>query len=133
MIFYCLGSKKFAHTLMFRKTISIRFIANLLKSCLKFHKYKRIYSSVFFKVGKIFYATRWEKNDASGYMPVYKVDGKAYNKHKAQGGNFKNFKEKEHTPFLKPQKPRRFLYEALNAVRTGVNSIIFILILEYLK
>ncbi len=44
------------------------------------------------------YATRWEKNDTSGYMPAYEVDWKAYNKHKAQGGNFKNFKEKEHTP-----------------------------------
>ena len=31
-------------------------------------------------------------------MPAYEVDWKAYNKHKAQGGNFKNFKEKEHTP-----------------------------------
>ena len=44
------------------------------------------------------YATRWEKNDTSGYMPAYQVDWKAYNKHKAQGGNFKNFKEKEYAP-----------------------------------
>lgn len=44
------------------------------------------------------YATRWEKSGASGYMPVYDVDWKAYNKHKAQGGNFKNFKDKEYSP-----------------------------------
>ena len=33
------------------------------------------------------YATRWEKNNASGYMPAYVVDWKAYNKHKAQTKN----------------------------------------------
>lgn len=44
------------------------------------------------------YATRWEKNNTSGYMPAYQVNWKAYNKHKAQGGTFKNFKEKEFTP-----------------------------------
>lgn len=47
------------------------------------------------------YATRWEKNDASGYMPAYEVDWKEYNKHKAQGGNFKNFKDKEYKPISK--------------------------------
>ena len=41
---------------------------------------------------------RWEKNEASGYMPAYEVDWKAYNKHKARRGSFKNFKDKEYAP-----------------------------------
>ena len=38
------------------------------------------------------YAIRWEKEGRSGYMPAYKVDWSDYNKHKAQGGIFKNYK-----------------------------------------
>jgi len=45
------------------------------------------------------YAIRWEKNGRSGYMPAYKVDWTDYNKHKAQGGTFKNYKNKEYLPF----------------------------------
>lgn len=45
------------------------------------------------------YAVRWEKDGRSGYMPAYKVDWSDYNKHKAQGGTFKNYKNKENLPF----------------------------------
>lgn len=45
------------------------------------------------------YAVRWEKDDRSGYMPAYKVDWTDYQKHKAQGGSFKDFKNKEYLPF----------------------------------
>lgn len=45
------------------------------------------------------YAVRWEKEGGSGYMPAYKVDWTDYNKHKAQGGTFKDYKNKEYLPF----------------------------------
>jgi len=45
------------------------------------------------------YAVRWEKDGRSGYMPAYKVDWSDYNKHKAQGGTFKDYKNKEYLPF----------------------------------
>lgn len=41
------------------------------------------------------YAVRWEKDGRSGYMPAYKVDWTDFNKHKAQGGTFKNYQSKE--------------------------------------
>lgn len=45
------------------------------------------------------YAIRWEKDGKSGYMPAYKVDWSDYNKHKAAGGSFKEYKKKEYLPF----------------------------------
>ncbi|MBU1634217.1 DEAD/DEAH box helicase [bacterium] len=45
------------------------------------------------------YAIQWEKNERSGFMPAYKVDWSDYNKHKAQGGTFKDYKNKEYIPF----------------------------------
>lgn len=45
------------------------------------------------------YAVRWGKDGRSGYMPAYKVDWSEYKKHKAQGGTFKDYKNKEHLPF----------------------------------
>lgn len=45
------------------------------------------------------YAVRWEKDGRGGYMPAYKVDWTDYNKHKAQGGTFKDYSNKEHLPF----------------------------------
>ena len=45
------------------------------------------------------YAVRWEKDGRAGYMPAYKVDWTDYNKHKAQGGTFKDYKNKEYLPF----------------------------------
>ena len=41
------------------------------------------------------YAVRWEKDGKSGYMPAYKVDWSDYNKHKAQGGTFKDYTKKD--------------------------------------
>ncbi len=45
------------------------------------------------------YAVHWEKDGRSGYMPAYKVDWSDYNKHKAQGGTFKDYKNKEYLPY----------------------------------
>lgn len=45
------------------------------------------------------YAVRWEKDGRSGYMPAYKVDWADFNKHKAQGGTFKDYKNKEFSTF----------------------------------
>lgn len=45
------------------------------------------------------YAVRWEKDGNSGYMPAYKVDWSEYQKHKAQGGTFKDYKKKEPIPY----------------------------------
>jgi len=45
------------------------------------------------------YAVRWEKDGKSGYMPAYKVDWSDYNKHKANGGTFKDYTKKEYIPF----------------------------------
>ncbi|MFR9600158.1 MAG: DEAD/DEAH box helicase family protein [Rikenellaceae bacterium] len=39
---------------------------------------------------------RWERGDRSGYMPAYKVDWEGYNAHKAAGGNFASYANKEY-------------------------------------
>jgi len=45
------------------------------------------------------YAVRWERDGKTGYMPAYEVDWSNYEKHKAQGGSFRNYKDKKHLPF----------------------------------
>ena len=45
------------------------------------------------------YVVRWQKGDRNGYMLAYKVDWSDYNKRKAQGGTFKDYKNKEYIPF----------------------------------
>ncbi len=57
-----------------------------------------LYKSLF-RGRKDVYAERWEKDERSGYMPAYKVDWTDYNKHKASGGTFSNYKLKELLPF----------------------------------
>jgi superfamily II DNA or RNA helicase len=52
-----------------------------------------------FRARKDLYAIRWEKDGRSGYMPAYDVDWSNYQKHKAQGGSFKDYKDKKHLPF----------------------------------
>jgi len=47
-----------------------------------------------FKGRRDIYAKRWERKGRSGYMPAYDLDWEAYEKHKAQGGTFQNFKDK---------------------------------------
>ncbi|MCL4385379.1 MAG: DEAD/DEAH box helicase family protein, partial [Cyanobacteria bacterium] len=41
------------------------------------------------------FARRWEKNGRCGYAPSYKFEWKEYLTHKAKGGNFQNFQNKE--------------------------------------
>lgn len=57
-----------------------------------------LYKSIFRGRADV-YAKRWEKDGRSGYMPAYKVDWTDYNKHKAQGGTFKDYRNKEYLPF----------------------------------
>jgi len=61
-------------------------------------EYIPLYKTLF--KGRIdIYAVRWQKDERSGYMPAYKVDWSDFNKHKAQGGTFKDYKNKEYLPF----------------------------------
>jgi superfamily II DNA or RNA helicase len=52
-----------------------------------------IYRSLF-RGREDIYARRWIKEENSGYMPAYDVDWDKFEKHKAQGGTFKDFKDK---------------------------------------
>jgi hypothetical protein len=61
-----------------------------------------------FKGREDVYARRWEKGNRSGYMPAYNVDWDRYEKHKALGGTFQNFKHKTLTP-LTPQAIKNHL------------------------
>ncbi len=63
-----------------------------------FPKNISLYKSLF-KGRTDIYAVRWQKGERNGYMPAYKVDWSDYNKHKAQGGTFKDYKNKEYIPF----------------------------------
>jgi len=47
------------------------------------------------------YARRWKKYGKSGYAPAYRFDWNEYLNHKARGGNFKNFTNKEIIPLTK--------------------------------
>lgn len=58
----------------------------------------KLYKS-FFRGREDVYAVRWERGDRSGYMPAYQVDWDDYNRHKASGGTFANYKKKSFIPF----------------------------------
>ncbi len=47
------------------------------------------------------YARRWEKYGKHGYTPAYRFDWNDYLNHKARGGDFKNFTNKEVIPLTK--------------------------------
>ncbi len=47
------------------------------------------------------YARRWEKYGKSGYTPAYRFDWNEYLNHKARGGDFKDFTNKEVIPLTK--------------------------------
>jgi len=52
------------------------------------------------------YATHWEKDSKSGYMPAYKVDWSDYRKHTATGGTYT---KKEYLPFSNEVVLRHFM------------------------
>jgi superfamily II DNA or RNA helicase len=54
------------------------------------------------------YATHWEKDGKSGYMPAYKVDWSDYKMHTASGGTFKDYSKKEYQPFTNEVILRHF-------------------------
>ena len=45
------------------------------------------------------FATHWEKDGKSGYMPAYKVDWTDYREHIAKGGTFKDYPKKQYQLF----------------------------------
>jgi superfamily II DNA or RNA helicase len=47
------------------------------------------------------YARRWEKYGKSGYTPAYRFDWNEYSSHKAKGGDYKNFTNKEVIPLTR--------------------------------
>ena len=59
-----------------------------------------LYMSLF-KGRNDIYARRWEKNGKSGYTPAYRFDWNEYLRHKAKGGNFQNFDNKEKIPLTR--------------------------------
>jgi len=61
-----------------------------------------------FKARTDVYAIRWEKEGKSGYMPAYDINWEEFNRHKAQGGTLKTFKNKKHLP-LSSEKLREHL------------------------
>jgi len=54
-----------------------------------------------FKGREDIYARRWAKGENSGYMPAYDVIWDEFEKHKAQGGTFQNYKNKKPAPLTK--------------------------------
>ena len=47
------------------------------------------------------YARRWEKYGKYGYTPAYRFDWNEYLNHKARGGDFKDFTNKEVIPLTR--------------------------------
>lgn len=54
-----------------------------------------------FKCRSDIFARRWEKDGRCGYASAYKFEWKEYLTHKAKGGNFQNFQNKEKIPLTK--------------------------------
>ncbi len=49
-----------------------------------------------FKGREDVFATRWEKDNKSGYMPAYHFDPYRFRVHKMKGGTFQNYPDKKH-------------------------------------
>lgn len=49
------------------------------------------------------FATRWEKNGKSGYMPSYTFDPYMYKMHRMKGGTFQNYPNKQYQAFTDEQ------------------------------
>ncbi len=49
------------------------------------------------------FATRWEKNGKSGYMPSYTFDPYMYKMHRMKGGTFQNYPNKQYQAFADEQ------------------------------
>jgi superfamily II DNA or RNA helicase len=59
------------------------------------------------------YATRWEKENKSGYMPAYFFDPYLYRAHKMKGGTFKDYSGKTHQPLTNDQIKKHISGEQL--------------------
>lgn len=73
-----------------------------------------------FKGREDVYARRWEKGDRSGYMPAYDVNWDQYEKHKALGGTFQDFKHKT----LAPLTPRVIESHLLGKESVGIYPLL---------
>ena len=62
------------------------------------------------------FATRWEKNGKSGYMPSYSFDPYMYKRHKMNGGTFQNYPNKEYQPFTDEQISKHLNGEQLAGI-----------------
>ena len=56
-----------------------------------------------FKGREDVFATRWEKDNKSGYMPAYHFDPYRFRVHKMKGGTFQNYPDKTHLPLTDEQ------------------------------
>lgn len=59
------------------------------------------------------FATRWEKEGKSGYMPVYSFDKYAYQTHRMRGGTFQNYSGKTLQPLTYDQIKKHLSGEQL--------------------
>ncbi|MGN7886461.1 TOTE conflict system archaeo-eukaryotic primase domain-containing protein [Dyadobacter sp. 22481] len=60
-----------------------------------YHKQLELFKSLFKGRSDVF-ATRWEKDGKSGYMPVYSFDPYRFMAHKRNGGTFQNYPDKSY-------------------------------------
>jgi len=67
-----------------------------------YHKQLELFKSLFKGRSDVF-ATRWEKEGKSGYMPVYSYDPYRFMAHKRNGGTFQNYPDKSHLPLSDEQ------------------------------
>lgn len=59
------------------------------------------------------YAVRWKKAGKSGYTPAFHFDPYRYRMHKARGGTFQNYTEKEYQPLSDEQVAKHLAGEQL--------------------
>jgi len=66
-----------------------------------------------FKGREDVFATRWEKDKKSGYMPAYFFDSYRFRAHKMKGGTFQNYPDKSYLQLTDDQIARHLNGEQL--------------------
>jgi hypothetical protein len=85
----------------------------------QYHKQLELFKSLFKGRSDIF-ATRWEKDGKSGYMPVYSFDPYRFMAHKRNGGTFQNYPDKSYLPLGDEQYSKHLNGEQL----VGLNPLL---------
>lgn len=67
-----------------------------------YHNQLDLFKSLFKGRSDVF-ATHWEKDGKSGYMPMYSFDPYLFRAHKRNGGTFQNYQDKSYLPFSDEQ------------------------------